>query len=175
MNLEDLYNEVKFGIRTWNDEKLLRNFLPQMASAISGRTQAGIQAGSAIGTAGIRAGASKDVARIGEVGATQRTKLTNAANILMRRLMEGGATSRLQMGGEQDMDKLRTTDRNQTRMLRDFGEIIGTGRRSYGYSAEDINSLIDEKLSINTLSKKKDEEEEYNDTTEPIPSYQLPY
>ena len=159
MNLEDLYNDVKYGVHTFNDKKLRRSLMPAMASALSGRTQAGIRASAGITQQGIATRGSieqqridafgkKDVAGMKEEGATHRTNLTKDAQILMRRLMESGANFRQLTVGDQATDKRYEDDRNETRMLRDHGNAIKNYGRTQGGYATDYSGAVDENLGV---------------------------
>jgi len=171
MNLEDLYNDVKYGTRTFADKKLMRAFLPRMAGAISGRTQAGIAGNAGITRQGIasRGGiiqqgidtkGKKDVAGMKEEGATHRTNLTKDASILMRRLMESGANFRQGLVGEQARDKRYEDDRNETRMLRDF-PMTGSGDSSNQvYTEESIAALVKEQADAQMAERDRKKKEE---------------
>ena len=171
MNLEDLYNDMKFGIRTWNDKKLHRAMMPAMANALSGRTQAGIRANAGIAQQGIAsqgdimkqriAGAdTRNVTAMREEGATHRTNLTKDAQILMRRLMESGANFRQGLVGEQAHDKRYEDDRNETRMLRDF-PMSGSGDSSNQvYTEESIAALVKEQADAQMAERDRKKKEE---------------
>ena len=171
MNLEDLYNEVKYSPRFHADKKLMRSLMPAMAGAISGRTQAGIRASAGITQQGIATRGSieqqridafgkKDVAGMKEEGATHRTNLTKDAQILMRRLMESGANFRQLTVGDQAHDKRYEDDRNETRMLRDF-PMSGSGDSSNQvYTEESIAELVREQADAQMAERDRKKKEE---------------
>lgn len=188
MNLEDLYNEVKYSPRFHADKKLMRSLMPAMASALSGRTQAGIRGNAGIAQQGIAtrgrieqqridAFGKKDVAGMKEEGATHRTNLTNDAAILMKRIMESGLTDRL--GSTQVQESSMAKDKNRMdegtlRVIRDLG-LGGTG----GGNLNNMEDILDESLGslggrLDALEGKKKKKE--NDIMEPAPmSYINPY
>jgi hypothetical protein len=186
MNLEDLYNEVKYGTRTFADKKLMRSLMPAMAGAISGRTQAGIAGNAGITRQGIasRGGiiqqgidtkGKKDVAGMKEEGATHRVNLTNDAAILMKRLMESGLTDRLGSTQQQETYMASEKDRMDTGMLRTIRDLGlgGTG----GGNLSNMEDVLDESLGpltgrLDALEGKKKKKKKENDI---LPAYQLPY
>ena len=184
MNLEDLYNDMKFGIRTWNDKKLHRAMMPAMANALSGRIQAGIRANAGVTQQGIAsqgdimkqriAGAdTRNVTAMREEGATHRTNLTKDADILMRRLMEAGLTDRLGSTQQQETSMAGDKDRMDTNMLRTIKD-LGLGGTGGGGNRNNIEDILDESLGplsgrLDVLEGRKKKE---NDI---LPAYQLPY
>ena len=184
MNLEDLYNDVKFGVHTFNDKKLRRSLMPAMAGALSGRTQAGIRASAGITQQGIATRGSieqqridafgkKDVAGMKEEGATHRQNLTNDAAILMRRLMEAGLTDRLGSTQQQETSMAGDKDRMDTNMLRTIKD-LGLGGTGGGGNLNNMEDILDESLGpltgrLDVLEGRKKKE---NDI---LPAYQLPY
>lgn len=136
MNLEDLYNDIKFGTRTFNDKRLMRTVFPQIASGLARRSSANIGAAAQISSSLIGERGHVTSTGITQKGATHRENLRNAANEMLEKMRQGGQNTRLDKaisakfgleseGYKTDIAKMQERDRLATNYTRTFGDTIG--------------------------------------------------
>lgn len=155
MNLEDIFDKMHYSPSMAFDRGLRKKLMPQLASAISGRTQAGIRANAATDVASLGAGVTREGNKfqfdadkyktdVQDTGKTHRTMLTNASNEALRGIIESGLNRRQERGADLADYLGSNSDRRQEGILDRFGGNVN--KSSNTYDEESIRELVSSRL-----------------------------